>query len=112
MLSLELSVNVVALLAMMAISGFAGFAVRGRQIVKIRAKFYSVKNEMIRNHTEILELQKECLSLEQKLRSIKNPVIAMSSSSHSESDKKLPDAALRKKLLANGLTPTYIKAIS
>ncbi|HEY4935602.1 MAG TPA: hypothetical protein VII44_03430 [Puia sp.] len=112
MLSLELSVNVVALLTMMAMSGLAGFALRSRQIVKIRAKLYKVENEMLRSHAEILELQKEYLSMEQNLRSNKNPVIVMSNSSHTESDEKLPNAALRKKLLTNNLTPTHIKAIS
>ncbi|HZK65277.1 MAG TPA: hypothetical protein VFC34_14135 [Puia sp.] len=108
MLSLELSINIVALLALMTVSGLAGFALRRWHIVKIRARLYRVENEVIRSHKEILELQKECLSVEQQLRGIRNPVIMMSSPSQNKSDKKLPNAAHRKKLLTNVLTMAHI----
>jgi hypothetical protein len=111
MLSLELSINIVALLALMTISGFAGFVLRRWHIVKIRARMYRVESEVIRSHAEILELQKQCLSVEQKFRSISNPVIAMSSPSHGKTDKNFPNAALRKKLLTNVLTTAHVKAI-
>jgi hypothetical protein len=111
MLPLELSINIVALLALMTMSGLAGFVLRRWHIVKIRARLYRVESEVVRSHAEILELQKQCLSAEQKFRSVTNPVIAMSSLSHNMTDKKLPNAALRKKLLTNVLTTTHVKAI-
>jgi hypothetical protein len=112
MLSFELSINIVALLALMAVSVLAGFALRRWHIVKIRARLYRVENEVIRSHTEILELQRQCLSAEQQISSVGNPVIVMSSPPHNKTDKKLPNAALRKKLLTNVLTTAHIKAIS
>lgn len=112
MLSFELSINIVALLALMAVSVLAGFALRRWHIVKIRARLYRVENEVIRSHTEILELQRQCLSAEQRLHGITSPVVTMSSPSITKSDKKLPNAALRKKLLTNVLTTAHIKAIS
>lgn len=112
MLSLELSVNIVVILAIVVMSGLAGFVLRSRKMVKIRVKLYKVESEMLRSHAEILELQKEYQSMEQNLRSLNNPVILMNSASHTERDKKLPNAALRKKLLTNGLTPVHTKAIS
>ncbi|MEO6961478.1 MAG: hypothetical protein ABIY90_05890 [Puia sp.] len=104
MLSFELSINIVMLLALMTISALAGFALRRWNIVKIRARLFGVENELIRSHQEILELQKECLSVEQLLLPIRNPVMARSSPSHNKSEKKMPNAALRKKLLTNVLT--------
>jgi hypothetical protein len=112
MFSLELSVNIVSLLALMTLSGLAGFALRRWNIVKIRTRLYRVENEVIRSHAEILELQKQCLSAEQRLHSVSNPVIVMSGPAPIKSDKKLPNAALRKKLLTNVLTTAHIKAIS
>jgi len=107
-----LSVNIVALIVLMTVSGLAGFALRRWNIVKIRARLYRVENELIRSHAEILELQKQCLSAEQQLRNISNPVISMSSPPPDKSNKKLPNAELRKKLLTNVLTTAHIKAIS
>jgi hypothetical protein len=112
MLSVELSINIVVLFVMMTMSGLAGFAVRRWHIVKIRSRLYRVENEVIRSHAEILELQKQCLCAEQQMHIISNPVIIMSSPSHNKSDKKLPNAALRKKLLTNVLTAAHINAIS
>jgi len=108
MLSLELSINIAALLALMAASGLAGFVLRRWHVVKIRAKLCRVENEVIRSHAEILELQKECLSVEQQLHRIATPVIVMTSPSHNKSDKKLPNAAHRKKLLTNVLTMVHL----
>jgi hypothetical protein len=111
MLLLELSINIVALLALMTASGLTGFALRRWNIVKIRARLCRVENEVIRSHAEILELQKECVSVEQQLHRIATPVIVMGSPSNNKSDKKLPNAAHRKKLLTNVLTmvrlPTF-----
>jgi len=112
MFSIELSVNIVMLVAITLVSGLAGFALRRWNIVKTRARLYRVENELLRSHAEILELQKQCLTAEQKESGISKPLIAMSSPSPDKNNKKLPNATLRKKLLTNVLTTAHIKAIS
>jgi hypothetical protein len=106
MLTFEFSVNILILLGVVVLSGFAGFSLRSRQLVKSRMKLIKVENEMISSHAEILELQKEYMTMELKLRGIKDPVIVMRNPLHTESNEKLPDGALRKKLLTKDLTPT------
>ena len=56
--------------------------------------------------TPIGELQKEYMTMELKLRGIKDPVIVMRNPLHTESNEKMPDGALRKKMLTKDLTPT------
>lgn len=106
MLTFEFSVNVLILIGIIAVSGFAGFSLRSRQLAKSRMKLVKVENEMINSHAEILELQKEYMTMELKLRGIKDPVIVMRNPSHTDSNEKLPDGALRKKLLTKDLAPT------
>jgi hypothetical protein len=106
MLTFEFSVNVIILLGIIAVSGLAGFSFRSRQLAKNRMKLVKAENEMISSHAEILELQKEYMTMELKLRGIKDPVIIMRSPGHTENNEKLPDGGLRKKLLTKDLTPT------
>jgi hypothetical protein len=106
MLTFEFSVNVLIILGIIAVSGFAGFSLRSRQLAKSRMKLVKAENEMISSHAEILELQKEYMTMELKLRGIKDPVIVMRNTSQTESNEKLPNGALRKKLLTKDLTPT------
>jgi len=89
MLTFEFSVNVLILLGIIAVSGFAGFSLRSRQLAKSK-----------------LKLAKEYMTMELKLRGIKDPVIVMRNPLHNESNEKLPDGALRKKMLTKDLTPT------
>ena len=106
MLTFEFSINVIILLGIIAVSGFAGFSLRSRQLAKIRMKLVKTENEMISSHAEILELQKEYMTMELKLRGIKDPVIVMRNPSETGSNEKLPNGGLRKKLLTKDLTPT------
>jgi hypothetical protein len=106
MLTFEFSINILILLGVIAVSGFAGFSLRSRQLAKSRSKLVKVENEMISSHAEILELQKEYMTMELKLRGIKDPVIVMRSQSETETNEKLPNGGLRKKLLTKDLTPS------
>ena len=106
MLTFEFSINVIILLGIIAVSGFAGFSLRSRQLAKSRMKRVKTENEMISSHAEILELQKEYMTMELKLRGIKDPVIVMRNPSETGSNEKLPNGGLRKKLLTKDLTPT------
>ena len=86
MLTFEFSVNVLILLGIIAVSGFAGFSLRSRQLAKSKLKLAKAENEMISSHAEILELQKEYMTMELKLRGIKDPVIVMRNPLHNESN--------------------------
>ena len=106
MFTFEFSVNVITLLVIIAVSGFAGFSLRSRQLAKSKMKLIKTENEMISSHAEILELQKEYMTMELKLRGIKDPVIVMRNTSQTENNEKLPDGGLRKKMLTKDLAPT------
>jgi len=112
MLTFEFSVNVLILLGIIAVSGFAGFSLRSRQLAKSKLKLAKAENEMISSHAEILELQKEYMTMELKLRGIKDPVIVMRNPLHNESNEKLPDGALRKRCSRKTLRQPAAKGIS
>ena len=73
MLTLELPLNVFVLLAIIFISAFVGFSLRKRQITKCNLRIAELENEMMDNHNEILELQKEYISLSSFLFGITKP---------------------------------------
>ena len=99
MLSLEFSMNLMMLLVVVAVSGFAGFMLRSRQLAKSRMKLIKVESEMISSHAEILELQKEYMELELKLRGVKDNVVPMPANISTEAGEKLPNVSIRKKML-------------
>jgi len=98
MLSLEFSMSLMMLFVVIAVSGFAGFMLRSRQLAKSRMKLIKVENEMISSHAEILELQKEYMELELKLRGVKDNVVPMRANLSTEAE-KLPNVSIRKKML-------------
>jgi|SRR5580704_9421540 hypothetical protein len=106
MLTLEFSMNVFILFAVILSSLFIGFSLRSKQIRKNRSRVMQLENEMIHNHAEILELQKEYISMELKLRGIKDPLVVVKNPAKEEADEKLPDVSLRKKLLNKEAAPS------
>jgi hypothetical protein len=66
-----------------------GFSFRSKQILKSKRRIGELEREMISNHAEILELQKEKLALELRLKGSSNiPVIPISSKEDKKSDNK------------------------
>jgi hypothetical protein len=106
MLTLEFSMNVLILFAVILSSFFIGFSFRSKQIRKSHSRVMQLETEMIHNHAEILELQKEYITMELKFRGVKDPVIVMKNPAKEENNEKLPDVSLRKKLLNKELTPS------
>jgi len=106
MLTLEFSMNILILFAVILSSFLVGFSLRSKQIRKNHSRVMQLETEMIHNHAEILELQKEYISMELKLRGVKDPLIVMKNSAKEEADEKLPDVSLRKKLLNKEHTPS------
>jgi hypothetical protein len=93
-----ITTNVYLFAAIMFTSAFGGFYLRTNQIGRSRARIILLEQEIINNHGEILELQKDFIGLELKMNVAKGPVIKMKNVSKAN-DEKLPDVSLRKKLL-------------
>ncbi len=105
MLTFEFPINALILLAVVAVSMLIGFSLRRSQIAKVHKKLVKAETEMINSHAEILEIQKEYISMELKLRGIKDPVVMMANP-NGNNNEKLPNGTLRKKLLTKDFTPT------
>ena len=76
MLAIELSA--LFSFALFVIGAFiTGFLLRGRQIKNCRRRIIELEKEMLNNHAEILELQKERASLLRQMKESKIPVIPM-----------------------------------
>lgn len=56
-------------------AGFLGFILRSSQLKKCRHKITSLENEMLQNHAEILNLQKEIVRLQTGIQNSKTPVV-------------------------------------
>ena len=54
-----------------------GFFLRGKQLRKLRKRVIELEKEMLSNHAEILDLQKERASLLKQMKESKIPVIPM-----------------------------------
>ena len=100
MLTLEFSMSFIMLLGVIAVSVILGFLLRSRQLGKSKMKLAKVENELISSHAEILELQKEYMALELKLRGVKDNVVLMRNTSlQTENNEKLPNVSIRKKMI-------------
>ncbi|MDF2187270.1 hypothetical protein [Paraflavitalea sp. CAU 1676] len=94
MLAIIIPVNVYLFGGLILSAFLAGFIVRKSQLKKLKMKVLELENEMLSNHADILDLQKEKASLEQKLKEHHIPVIPISSKE--ESNSKVQDITKRK----------------
>lgn len=84
MLAIELSIPVLVL-GLLLIGAFAvGFVFRSSQIRSCKKKILELEKEMLNNHAEILELQKERASLIKQFKESKIPVIPITSKDDNE----------------------------
>lgn len=66
--------------ALVVIGAFVlGFLMRGKQLKKSRKRIIELEKEMLHNHAEILDLQKERASLLKQMKESRIPVIPMNS---------------------------------
>ncbi|HEY4877205.1 MAG TPA: hypothetical protein VIH86_16630 [Puia sp.] len=100
MFTSDVTANVYVFAAIVFASALAGFFLRTTQIARSRARIILLEQEIRDDHAEILELQRDFIALEIKMNVSKGPVIKMKNVLKVESDEKLPDVSLRKKLLA------------
>jgi hypothetical protein len=111
MLMFEITANAFVFAAISFASALIGFGLQTKKIAKSRLRISLLEREVMRGHAEILELQKDFVALELKVH-IKNPVSAMKRVLESESDEKLPDVSLRKKLLGKESSPEKSEVLS
>jgi len=94
MLVIELTLNIFVLLGITVLSLFCGFMIRRSQIRSLKRKIVDLEKEMLNNHADILDLQRNKSLLEQKQAS-KIPVITLNPPKDESAD-KLSDKARRK----------------
>jgi hypothetical protein len=97
MLLIKLSIEISMLAGIIAIAFATGFLLRGSQLKKQRNKVSELEKEMILSHAEILELQRDRVLLEEKLKGDSSiPVIPITANEEKKSD-KLQDKSIGKK---------------
>lgn len=97
MLLIKLLIDVPILAGIIVIVFASGFLLRSAQLKKQKKQVFELEKEMMASHAEILELQKERLELEGKLKGSSNiPVIPITAKEEKKSD-KLQDKSAGKK---------------
>ena len=77
MLAIAISVNLYLLVSVVLAAFLIGFLFRSTQIRLLKGKIVDLEKEMLMNHADILELQKQKAHLEQNLQASKIPVIPL-----------------------------------
>jgi hypothetical protein len=77
MLAIEISFTLFPLMGILLVAFTVGFMFRSAQIKSYRRKVLDLEKEMLSNHAEILELQKERASLLKQMKELPIPVISM-----------------------------------
>jgi hypothetical protein len=99
MVLLEITTNAFELAGIVFASAFVGFILRSNQIIRSRARIFLLEREIRINHEEILDLQRDFVSLELKKNVVKDPGVKMKNVLNADNYDKMPDTSLRKKLL-------------
>ncbi len=73
--NIEIPMSLLTLILVILISGFIGFVLRGGQLKKKQLKISELRREMVSNHAQILEMEKEFVALESRLRDAKTPIL-------------------------------------
>jgi hypothetical protein len=70
MLLIKLSIDIIWLPVFLGGTFITGFLLRNKQLKKAKKRIAELEKEMVDSHAEILELQKENLVLEEKLKAV------------------------------------------
>ena len=73
--SLDVSMSALSFLLVVFGAAFGGYFLRSRQIKKKQLKIQELRKEIVWNHAQILELQKEYVALEAKVQVSQTPVL-------------------------------------
>ena len=93
--------NLIWILPLSLAFAIAGFLLRSTQIGKLHRRIKELEREMLQNHAEILNLQRENTELVDKLRNNTVPVIPITGTAKENTSDPLPDVSTRKKLLGS-----------
>ncbi len=93
---LEITINIVYLAAIVFVSASIGFLVSRAGSAKQKSTISKLEIEMLKSHSEILQLQKE-LSDKENLQS-KTPIFSIRDTAAESSKEQLADARLTKKV--------------
>lgn len=77
MLAIEITLPVLPLLLAVAAAFIIGFWLRSAQLRSCRKKILELEKEMLSNHADILELQRERANMLRHMKESKIPVIPM-----------------------------------
>src|SRR5688500_12546170 len=77
MLAIVMNFNIFLLAGIVVASFVAGYLIRANQINSFKRKITELEAEMLSNHADILELQKQKAQLEQQIKESKIPVIPL-----------------------------------
>jgi len=91
MIFLKISIDILPLIGYILVACAAGFLLRGGQLRSFRKKIIELEYEMVNNHAEILELQKDKAQILRQIKESKSPVIPLhhSKEDNERSDKKI-----------------------
>lgn len=97
MLLIKLTLDLSVVIGITGAAFLTGLLLRGAQLKKYRKRVGELEAEMMANHAEILELQKERLQLEEKLKDTSNiPVIPINAKEEKKSEKLQDKSAIKK----------------
>ena len=75
MLAIQISVNIFLVMGAVIAAFGVGYMIRSVQVNSLRKKVLELESEMLRNHAEILDLQRSKANLELTIKESKIPVI-------------------------------------
>ena len=79
MLAIQISVNIFLVMGAVIAAFGVGYMIRSVQVNSLRKKVLELESEMLRNHAEILNLQRSKANLELTIKESKIPVIPIKS---------------------------------
>jgi hypothetical protein len=77
MLNVEFNLTVLNLILLIGGALIVGYLLRSRQLKKKQFKISELRKEIVYNHAQILELQKEYVGLEKSVNGGRTPVLPM-----------------------------------
>lgn len=96
----EISINILLFAVTVLAAGLLGFFINVGRIGKQKAAVLKLETEMLRNHAEILQLQKE-LS-EKESRSSKTPIFSIRDNTPESLNEQVAGTKLTRKIVSGG----------